>query len=451
MILPFSDSSPKLLPMNRWNLVIIGLLLVSCSTSSEPDPEPKDIFFDVRGGPFPYDVPEDVQIIASHPDGFADANIEVYLNDTKLFEKNEQSIGTRFDTTFTPQAQGPGQLRVEYFLQSNADVPSVQGNEIIQIQDTPFAQTVIEFYDAVTREPITGTVTDQETEKSYDIVNGEWEILRSDRIRKDVLAEGLEIAIESEGRLPTLDQAIGEEREHYQIPWSAPNFSAEEMFEFMHAFPVYMNRPDDRMTHGYPMNSTITAYIVDRSTFNYIEGDGSVRESTDNDNLYMTSTFKNNVLAMLDRFKGLIPPNNDLSLDIYVESQSDFEFPERFPEGSLTASSTPDSPFGVAQLTAQTEGVIDFTYMLQKVSPETGAVFEGSVYIACQEVVESLAALNTSDNAAILCDNDGPTPKAKPMSYASLSLPPGSSWNYTTTATGEEGTSLRPVYVVKRE
>ncbi|MDR9364051.1 MAG: hypothetical protein RI575_01840 [Balneolaceae bacterium] len=439
--------------MNRWQtlLIITGLLFANCSTSSEPEPEPQDIFFTVEGDAFPYDVPEAVQITASHPEGFADASIEVYVNGDELFTKNEQQIGTRFDTTFTPQADGPGTLRVEYNLRANADVRDVQGSRSIQIQDTPFAETTISFYDAVTRDKIDGVVTNQSSGNSYEIVNGEWDILRSDKIRKDALAQGLEIAIQSEGRLPTLDEATGSSRDHYQIPFNAPNFSAEEFFEFLHSFPVYMEREDDRMSHGYPMGTEVTAYIADRSTYATQEEEYRTRQSTNNENLWIAEGFKQDVIDMLNQFEGFIPPNNNLSITTYIESESDFEFPKGRPKDSFLVGSSPENYFSVDRGTQQEGGIISYAFMSQNVDSTSGPEFETSTYAACEEVFESFGALNTSANPRILCRFDGPTAKAKPMTYASLSLPPGSSWNHSTTATGIDGAQLNPVYVVKRE
>lgn len=152
----------------------------------------------------------------------------------------------------------------------------------------------------------------------------------------------------------------------------------------MHEFPAYMDRPDDRMTHGYPMGTEVTAYIADRSTYAAQEEEYRTRQSTDNENLWIADGFKQDVIGILEQFEDFIPSNNNLSVAMYVESQTDFEFPKGYPDNSMLISSSPEAAFSVERGTSEDEGVIKYAYMFQNVDATSGPEFKSSTYAACE-------------------------------------------------------------------
>jgi len=450
--------------MIRWQtlLIIIGLL-VGCSTSSDSEPEeiPNISVNANLPDSMVKDDLESIYISFDHPDGLS-GEVSFDVNVTNQFTK-QLNREVLWDTTFTPQLLGDASdldatssAVLTYDLSSLSSEPtSASGSRSLQLLESPYVGNVtINFYDAVTRQPISGSVTDQATEQSYDVVNGQWEILRSDKIRKDVLAEGLEIAIESEGRLPTVDVAVGEGRDHFVIPYNAENFSAEQYFKFLHGFPLYMDREEDIMTHSYPMNSTITVYVADRSTYVSDDNSGLERMATDDETLWMAEGFRDDMLYAIGQVKDVVPSNNDLGFETFIKSQSDFEFPLGFPDGTYTISSSPDNVNAVDNAHQSVEGITKFGFTFQRVIPGEGPPLKESKYIACQEVVETVAGLNTSDNPAVLCNEvlyGGMTPVGKVMSAVDLTFPGGSSWNRSISVTGVGGNDLNPYWNVNRE
>jgi hypothetical protein len=430
----------------------LASLLIGCSGSTEPEPDIDRIAVNaILPETMQKDGLEPLYISFRHADGMS-GTVSFEVAGNEQFSRALDDV-VAWDTTFTPRLLGAAAdidrddtASLSYSLRSNSEVPQ-QANrtETMKLAQSPFFEGVIPVVDIHTGDVMDGYLTDQDTKTVFEIMGGEVYIPREQEITKSQLREGLEVLMQAPGYVPlrdVIELRSGKMDTLLAVPQRTENFDFSEYVGNLHE----IQEPDQDGVFqptgnfgiwSYPQFSTIDLYIADRSVYDF-GPEGLQRFDTDNQKLWPSQGFVDDVLELSDLTAPLLEKYFGIDFDTYVQSRdADVEFPIGYPENSMIVGSFKDGPYDISQNTSVDEGAIHWTHMFQQVYESTGPDFQEWFEGTCFDFLQSV--LGTVENPRSLCLDTGLSDRAEPVFRMNGTFGSDSGWYSNLSLTGKDG------------
>jgi hypothetical protein len=437
--------------MNRWIVLLLIMLLASCSTGSEPEPDIAPISVNASlPTSMQKDALQSVYLRFSHPDRIS-GNVSFSVDGKTQFTRNLTNVAA-WDTTFTPQLlesasdlDADDSATLQYSLVSSSEIPQrADATKIMQLTQSPHFEGVIPVVNIHTGEGMDGHLTDQDSGRVFEIDGGEVYISRNQEITKSQLRAGLEVLMQAPGYVPLRD--VIELRSNKMdtllaVPERTENFDFSEYVGNLHEQTKVINNQTTNTGNlviwSYPKFSTIDLYVANRSVYD-VGPEGRQRFDTDNEKLWPSQGFVDDIVELRDLTAPLLEKYFGIGVETYIQSRdTDVEFPIGFPENSFITGSMKDAPYDISQNTFQEGSVIESALMLQQVYEATGPDFEEIFRGTCYDFLQSV--LGTLENPRSLCTDTSLSKRAEPVFRMNGTFGPDSGWYMNVSLTGKDG------------
>ena len=365
-------------------LLSAGILLTSCGQDTvgpkdnDPDPIPNNTPTQLTTDlPTSYAInyPEAHYIKVFDADTIKQATITYQENDNTIWQKTlNNTQQTHWDTTWTPNPQEPGNARISYELTdkhpTNQQTKSDARN--ITLQPSTWQQATIDVENFFDQTPLQNGYLTFSGHRTIPITNGQATIHPEDKIDADSLQQGqLRILLEAEGHLVYSNKAHPDKplraipREHNEADEN--NWSWEK-------HKPYLSFQYPGKTRRWAHDAEIDAYHYDESILEGCEGEGGCFNKTDNKNLLASDFFIQTSLEVHKELETLLQnAGSNITINTHLESESDYEFPQRTREkNAIQLSGQPTAPFGISHSTRDDKGVIYNALMVQQTDAKNG-------------------------------------------------------------------------------
>ena len=198
--------------------------------------------------------------------------------------------------------------------------------------------------------------------------------------------------------------------------------------------------------HRFERGTTLDVYLADMSVYRVLE-DGLQRTETDDPLLRMTDEFKQDYLALHEFYAPILEEVGGLDVKLYIESETEEEFPIGFPDNSFLVGSEEDAPFDVTQSSGVDSGRIISSDMFQQVFEGKGADERNWFTGVCHDTFQSL--IYSPENPRAMCGENDVTGLAKPVLKVNSSFKPLDGYYRDLNLTGKDGQSVSQAWYVR--
>ena len=444
---------------HRFNnlLFIVLLAAYGCSPSTGGDePVTPDIRERVTApAQMPKDDLERMSVSFSHPDGlFGTLSYDVDMQEQ--FSRSFDGQQTRFDTTWTPDlalTENAANLdarttsTINWDLRSGSeDVQTARGAKSVELTPSPYFAGAIPVSNILDGSGVDGYITFQDDFETLEVVAGQAQITRGMKLEKEALEDGRQVLFESPGyvnhnqSVKLLGNVIDEIK---VIPQQQGAYDFAQQLEVMQE-----DENGNDIIHRFERGTTLDVYLADMSVYRVLE-DGLQRTETDDPTLRPGQQFIDDFLALHQFYAPILEEVGGLDVKLYVESQTEEEFPIGFPDNSFLVGSEEDAPFNITQFSRVQNGKILLSHMTQQVFAGIGSRTPDFTRGVCLDGFQSL--LYSPENPQNLCKWGVGTPSdvAAPVLTINYSFKPLDGYYRDLNLTGKDGQSVSQAWYVR--
>jgi hypothetical protein len=402
----------------------------------------------------PKDDLERMSMSFSHPDGL----FGTLSYDVDMQEQFSRSFDgqTRFDTTWAPDlalTENAANLDVRtsstinWDLRSGSeDVQTARGAKTVELNASPYFAGAIPVSNILDGSGVDGYITFQDDFETLEVVAGQAQITRGMKLEKEALEDGRRVLFESPGYVNHNQSVklLGDVIEEINvIPQQQGAYDFAKQLEYM--------REDENgndIIHRFERGTTLDVYLADESVYRVLE-DGLQRTETNDPLLRMTDEFRQDYLALHEFYAPILEEVGGLDVKLYMESETEEDFPVGFPDNSFVIGGREDAPFDVTRASNVDAGRIIFSAMFQQVFEGKGAEEQHWFTIVCYDTFQSL--IYSPENPRAMCGENDVTALAKPVLKVNSSFKHLDGYYRDLNLTGKDGQSVSQAWVVREE